>query len=624
MLRRRAIDIAVRRALGLGVVSLSVGIPAAMADRISISKLGSGIGLVSSEDEELYCGDSCIYDWSAGESIMLNITNDEPFGFIGWSVGLCEGAGPHCSFTTEGTDQTIAAYFGGPDVAAGGYHTLALNHKGEVWAFGENSTGQLGDGTMETRSTPVKVAGFSEGDRIDAIAAGYRYSLALKSDGTLWAWGENTKGQLGDNTLVDRPMPVQVDGLNGIITMGAGHQHTAVLTGSGEVWTWGDNSKGQLGNGSSAGGRKAPGMIESLTGIIAIAAGDFHTIALKNDGTVWAWGSNLKGQLGDGTNKQRATPVKVKKLRGIVAVKAGVNHSLALGDDGKVYTFGENSDGQLGDGSRINRNVPVLISAASGTRKLSAGASHSAVLKQDGTLWVWGKNNEGQLGNGTFTKSNPSPKQVKGDLESGVINLVAGASHTVVLKEDGSVWAFGADTYGQLGNGEPLERSSEPRSVSGLNIIDELIYVTATAGANGSITPASQGVEEGEKVTFTVTPDKGYKISKVVGCGSGKLSGSTYTTASITEACDVKATFAKATGGTYKITLTTTGSGYGIVKGGGSYAEGKKVRLTAIPEEGSSFVRWTPSPCATSFIMPGKNLTCTAEFVSDDVDVVIE
>ena len=195
-------------------------------------------------------------------------------------------------------------------IAGGANHTLALKSDGTVWAWGSNFHGQLGDGSNTDRTTPVQVSGLSD---VTAIAGGGDHAIALKSDGTVWAWGFNFYGQLGDGSNTDRTTPVQVSGLSDVTAIAGGYEHTIALESNGTVWTWGLNDHGQLGDGTTT-IRTTPLPVSGLRGVTTIAGGYEHTIALKSDGTVWAWGYNLYGELGDSTTTQRTTPVQVSNL----------------------------------------------------------------------------------------------------------------------------------------------------------------------------------------------------------------------------------------------------------------------------------------------------------------------
>ncbi|BAS26954.1 RCC1 repeat-containing protein [Limnochorda pilosa] len=260
-------------------------------------------------------------------------------------------------------------------VAAGVFHSLALKSDGTVWAWGYNFYGQLGDGTQTDHSTPVQVKGpGGTGVLIDiiAIAAGGFHSLALRSDGTVWAWGDNSSGQLGDGTTTNSWVPVQVKGAGGTgfltnaAELAGGTSHSLALKSDGTVWAWGSNGAGQLGDGTTTTSGvpvqvKGPGGTGLFTSVAAVASGSFHNLALRNDGSVWAWGSNVYGQLGDGSTANRSTPVQVSGLTDPVAIAGGTRHSLALKSDGTLWAWGSNDSGQLGDGTLIDRPVPSQV-----------------------------------------------------------------------------------------------------------------------------------------------------------------------------------------------------------------------------------------------------------------------
>ncbi|MBI5638286.1 MAG: FecR domain-containing protein [Nitrospinae bacterium] len=350
-------------------------------------------------------------------------------------------------------------------LAGGEAHSVFLKGDGTLWAWGQNNKGQLGDGTDDRRLTPVQVKGPGGKGTLQgivAVAAGSLHTVAVKNDGTVWAWGYNDDGQLGDGSDDDRETPVQVKGpggkgvLQGIVAVAAGLLHTVAVKNDGTVWAWGYNDDGQLGDGSDDDREtpvqvKGPGGQGPLEGMVAVAAGSSHTLALRKDGTVWAWGKNNKGQLGDDTGDDRETPVLVKGLKGIVAIAAGADHSLALKGDGTLWSWGKNESGQIGDKSVINRLAPVWVKAISGAAAIAAGENHSVALKGDGTVWSWGSNNAGQLGisEGTGTMR-LVPVFVDG--LSGITAIGAGSNHTFALKSDGTLWTWGSNSKGQLGD----------------------------------------------------------------------------------------------------------------------------------------------------------------------------
>jgi len=355
-------------------------------------------------------------------------------------------------------------------------------------AWGGNFFGQLGDGTSDRRTTPVEVIDL-DGAELKAIAGGQLHSLALKEDGTVLAWGYNEQGQLGDGTNTSSSTPVQVQDpndlsgyLSGVADIAAGSSHSLALKEDGTVWAWGSNRVNELGDGTNDNSTQ-PVRVMNLSEVWAIAAGSSHNLALKNDGTVWAWGNNtsgresplfgsVSGQLGDDEIPRSSTPVQVGGLPdGILAVAAGLAYNLALKNDGTVWAWGLNDVGQLGDGTNTDTSTPVRVSELDGVRAIAAGGSNGLALKEDGTVWAWGSNRFGQLGDGTSTDGavttceitqvglttpsscTDSNTPVQASELDGIEAIAAGGSHGLALKEDGTVWTWGFNQAGQLGNG---------------------------------------------------------------------------------------------------------------------------------------------------------------------------
>ena len=313
--------------------------------------------------------------------------------------------------------SSVAAVAGGSGSAGGiGKFSVALDTAGAVWTWGNNQQGQLGNGSNTSASTPAQVSGLSG---VTAITAGGGHGLTLLNNGTVWGWGLNSSGELGNSTTTNSNIPVEVNGSEGLINVGtigavtavaAGDSHSLAVLIDGSVWAWGDNSEGELGNGSTT-SSSIPGVVNGVSGVTAVAAGLTYSLALKSDGTVWAWGENSAGQLGNGSTTNSSTPVQVSGLTGVTAIAASNAHSVALLNDGTVRAWGDNSKGALGNGSDTNSSTPVQVSGLSGVSAIGAGANHSLALKSDGTVWAWGGNGVGQLGNGSNTNSN-TPVQV--------------------------------------------------------------------------------------------------------------------------------------------------------------------------------------------------------------------
>lgn len=244
---------------------------------------------------------------------------------------------------------------------------------GTVWTWGSNSQGQLGDGTygFTPRTTPAQVSGLTN---VVAVAAGTDFTLALRSDGSVWAWGNNASGQLGDGTTATRQTsPVAVTGLANVSAIAAGSAHAVALTSSGAVWTWGSNSSGQLGDPSVTVKSTVPLVVNTGWTATAIGAGRVHTLAVRNDGTLWGWGENGDGQLGDGSTNERSTPVQSTGVTNATSVAGGYCHSAVLKSNQTVQTTGCNAWGQLGDDTTTPRLTMAAVPGLSGVTRLSAG-----------------------------------------------------------------------------------------------------------------------------------------------------------------------------------------------------------------------------------------------------------
>ncbi len=338
-----------------------------------------------------------------------------------------------------------------PMVSAGGSYSLALKYDGTVWAWGWNYDGRLGDGITIDRDMPVQVSQLKD---VIAVSAGGTHALAVKDDGTVWAWGANVYGELGDGTTNDRYTPVRVAELTDVIAVSSGGGHSLALKGDGTVWCWGYNFWGQLGDGTTT-SRSTPVQVIGLTGVIAVSAGSFYSMALKDDGTVWAWGNNFWGVLGDGSaggnwsefneGIDKKMPVQVVGLNDIVALSTG-SYSLALKSDGTVWAWGMNDFGQLGDGTTVYRQTPVQVLGLTDVKAVNQGLA----LKGDGTVWGWGWNHFGQLGDAT-TRDSHIPVQVSGLAD--VVAISGSEVHSLALESDGTVWAWGYNYEGQLGDG---------------------------------------------------------------------------------------------------------------------------------------------------------------------------
>jgi filamentous hemagglutinin family protein len=370
-----------------------------------------------------------------------------------YTVAACNGEG-NCSAQSAPKAITTLAETASmvvtPQVAVGGMHTVAIKADGTLWAWGNSFYGQLGDGSTVaeySRSSPVQI-----GTGYIAVAAGYYHTIALKADGSLWTWGGNYAGQLGIGTsdYLIHSTPIQI--ATGFTSVATSYDSNVAIKADGSLWAWG----------WSPNQHSSPMQIGK--GFASVAAGINHTLAVKSDGRLWAWGDNSYGQIGDGTTIYRSGPIQVGN--GVASVQAGGNHTVAIKVDGSLWAWGSNSKGQIGDGTIVDRWSPTQL--GSGFAAIAAGGDHTAAIKADGSLWAWGGNSgnalqgQGQIGDGT-TIDRWNPVQIDTGyilIDTGYILVAASSSHTAGIKVDGSLWAWGGNGNGQIGDGTTTDRLS--------------------------------------------------------------------------------------------------------------------------------------------------------------------
>lgn len=476
---------------------------------------------------------------AAGYDFTLAVKTDGTL----WAWGNNNDAGKLGDGTSIQHSTPIQIGSGYVQVAAGYSHAAAVKMDGTLWTWGSNGAGELGDGTKVAHRLPIQIgSGYAQvaaGGQIQipysspttpAVPIDRAYTMAVKTDGTLWAWGDNVSGQLGDGTLNAHDTPTQVgtDYVQVAIGNGAlGNAYTLARKTDNTLWAWGNNATGQLGDGTTT-SRRAPEQI--ARDIAQVAAGDFHGVAIKTDGTTWTWGEDTYGQLGDGALHSSNTPVRIDT--GYAQVAAGARHSAAIKTDGTLWTWGNNDFGQVGDGTTIRRDTPVQI--GNSYRQVAAGSDFSVAIKTDGTLWAWGNNDRGQLGGGTHPQelspiqigsgyasvaaSNNAAIAIKADgtlwtwktreygqfefpppfgsegnteaaspvqIGSGYTMVAAGASHAVAIKTNGTLWAWGDNSAGELGDGTTTNHNEPVMIGSG--------YIQATAGLFYTVAVKSDG-----------------------------------------------------------------------------------------------------------------------------------
>lgn len=347
-------------------------------------------------------------------------------------------------------------------VVAGFEHSLYIDG-GKVLAHGSNQDGQSANGSHVYLKEPTLIEGLSN---IIALSQGSsaKHTLALKEDGTVWAWGDNELGQLGiDNEdIINLSAPTMLTGIYGVVALAAGHQHSIALSDDGRVWTWGSNEYGQLGLATASKVRPlfVPKRVPKLKNVVSVAAGYHHSIALKKDGTVWTWGRNSHGQLGIDSKAHQSEPVKIDGLKDIVYVTAGASHCLAVAKDGTVWSWGWNDYGQLGTGNFDNQLSPIKIPIKN-VVKIAAGGLHTTALTANGEVYAWGANTFGQIGK---SMNRNYPKPVKVFALKDVVSLAAGDMHSLAILRDGTVKAWGSNSSYQLGHPDELS-SATPISI---------------------------------------------------------------------------------------------------------------------------------------------------------------
>ncbi|MCG8528379.1 MAG: fibronectin type III domain-containing protein [Opitutales bacterium] len=330
------------------------------------------------------------------------------------------------------------------EVELGKSHGLALEPDGSVWVWGSNASGQLGNGSNVDVTIPEKLLGV----KATAVATGKDHSLFLQADGTVWGFGQNSSGQRGDGTLTDQNSPIQVGGLTDVVAIAAGADHSMAIKSDGTVWTWGNNSNGQLGDGTVS-SRSSPIQVASISNATLLAAGDAYSLVVDASGDTWAFGKNDKGQLGDGTTTERLLPVEILSSEMVVSIDAGKAHSVAITDEGNVWAWGRNSENQINASADASVLSPVTIPNDGNAISIAAGYSHTLILTDDGLLKSLGNNLYGELGDGTSQSVRKTPVQI-GEFTD-VDALQSGDDHHSFILADGTLYLWGQNESGQLG-----------------------------------------------------------------------------------------------------------------------------------------------------------------------------
>jgi alpha-tubulin suppressor-like RCC1 family protein len=321
----------------------------------------------------------------------------------------------------------------------------------ELWTWGSGGNGRLGDRFLTNRSTPVTT--FAGGTDWKQVSSGGSYTAAIKTDGTLWTWGLGNNGRLGTNDTTQRSTPVTTfAGGTNWKQISLGYSHAAAIKTDGTLWTWGSNSRGQLGTNDTTQRSTPVTTFAGGTNWKQVSSGQDHTAAIKTDGTLWTWGYGNLGRLGNAQITDRSTPVTTfAGGTNWKQVSSSSQHTAAIKTDGTLWTWGSGGNGRLGNANTTNRSTPVTTFAG-GTnwKQVSFGNFHAAAIKTDGTLWTWGAGSFGRLGtNDLTTRSTPVTTFAGG---TNWKQVSSNSAHTAAIKTDGTLWTWGSGTNGKLGN----------------------------------------------------------------------------------------------------------------------------------------------------------------------------
>jgi alpha-tubulin suppressor-like RCC1 family protein len=332
-------------------------------------------------------------------------------------------------------------------VCAGLYSSFALKTNSSLWVWGMNQHTQFGNNKNKNVFQPViSPSSWKTASTPNSSFGGH--TLAIATNGTLWSWGQNNDGQLGiGTTYTHKVLPVQVGTASDWKQVTNGNFASLALRHNGTLWAWGRNTYGVLGTGTGSSNILTPFQVGTDTTWKQVSAGNEHVLAIKENGTLWAWGRNNQGQLGIGTTVDQVTPVQVGTGSTWIWVSAGLQFSTALKSDGTLWTWGDNSYGQLG---RVGvTNTPGIVNSTTNWKTIAAGGYHILGIKQDSTLWAWGRNNYGQIGNNTSTNS-AAPLLISSTPEW--LKIGTGLEHSLAIKTDSTLWLWGRNTNGQTGD----------------------------------------------------------------------------------------------------------------------------------------------------------------------------
>jgi alpha-tubulin suppressor-like RCC1 family protein len=376
---------------------------------------------------------------------------------------------PTLSSVTEGSLYLVetenVVYVADKTTYGGFWKPIKTDYSSKVWTWGSNACGQLGNNTVVALSSPVSVVGsFTDWCQ---VSAGCRMTVAVRSNGTIWTWGCNNGGELGDNTIVSKSSPVSVvGGFTDWCQVSASEHTTAGVRSNSTLWTWGTNAAGKLGDNTTLNKSSPISVVGGFTDWCQVSAGIIHTMAVRSNGTIWSWGCGACGLLGNNSTVNRSSPVSV--VGGFTdwcQVSAGTGHTVAVRTNGTIWSWGCATNGRLGDNTTACKSSPVsVVGGFTDWCQVSAGDIHSAAVRTNGTVWTWGQNPAGQLGDNTIANKS-SPVSVVGGFTDWC-QVSAIYRHTAAVRTNGTIWTWGSSTAGQLGDNTTINKSS-PVSVVG-------------------------------------------------------------------------------------------------------------------------------------------------------------
>jgi alpha-tubulin suppressor-like RCC1 family protein len=383
----------------------------------------------------VYIINDCKYLFSNGNEWTDGIVL--PGLVFSWGCNVDGQLGDNSIVSRSSPVQVLGDFTDWCQVSAGVVHSIGTRQNGTAWAWGSNTNGRLGDNTAVSKSSPVSVVGdFTDWCQVSAGC----HSVGLRTNGTAWAWGRNGTGAVGDNSIVAKSSPVQVVGdFTDWCQVSAGSDHSLGVRQSGTAWSWGCNGSGRLGDNTTVNRSSPVSIVGDFTDWCQVSAGNLHSLAVRQTGTAWAWGCNSIGQLGDNTVVSRLSPVQV--VGGFTdwcQVSAGQTHTLGVRTNGTAWAWGAAGQGKVGDNTAVNKSSPVsVVGGFTDWCQVSASIRHSLGARQNGTAWAWGCNTNGQLGDDTITNKS-SPVSVIGGFTDWR-QVSAGAAHSLAIRTSSGV-----------------------------------------------------------------------------------------------------------------------------------------------------------------------------------------